>query len=246
MDLEQVKGFAAANSRALSETNKLARCVDGRYENIDDMPLLAKPGADAGDLMIAFGALNDLKLSLPNERVLQTVLDVVGGAANFRFHTDDHAGEVPGMGCGHIKQAKLDPIAYGLEQSQIDYIYDELPRLLDQGAEQITLHGDHAEQAVIVVDSETHGLVPLVRTDEGLQEAFIYQQTLHQGQLRTLVRLLHEASVEAGHTVEEQQVSVSATNVFAKQLGQTLDRLAKGLPIYNVHINSSGQAEVKE
>src|SRR6476469_259842 len=140
MNLEQVQTFVEKNRRELNDKNKLARCVDGRYENIADMPLAAKPGADAGDLMALFGALNILGQSLPDEAALKIIIDSLGGAQNFRFHTDDHADQsVPGIGCGHIKQAKLDPESYGVTAEQMEFILNELPKLLEQGANQEVL-----------------------------------------------------------------------------------------------------------
>jgi hypothetical protein len=71
MTEEQALKFVEAAKLPLSDSNKLARCVDGRYENMPDMPLAAKPGGDAGDLMALFAALNMLGQSLPNEEVVK-------------------------------------------------------------------------------------------------------------------------------------------------------------------------------
>lgn len=245
MNIDEAKVFVEKNSRQLNDENRLARCVDGRYENIPNMPLISKPGADAGDLMVAFGALNILQTDLPKEDVMMSVLEVIGGVKNFRFHTDSHAdSSTPGIGCGHIKQAKTDPQSYGLKQQQIDFIFDQLPKLLGHGAVQEVLQGEHAEQAVIVVDSEINGVEPLWRDGENIREAFIYQKTLHSEQLQKLTKILQQKLAATGQVFEEQIISKAIDEAFGKQLTETLNRLANGLPVYTAEINEVGEVVI--
>lgn len=248
MNLEEAKTFVESNKVVLTEENKIARCVDGRYENITNFPMIAKPGGDTGDILAVFGALNILGKELENEKVFELVINNIGGLTKFNFHSDDHADpNVPGLGCGHIKQAKLDPSAYGVTQEQIDYIFDQLPELITQGAHQEILHGDHAEQAVIVVDSVTYGVMPLHRGDErSLEEAFIYQKTIHQNQLDELSRKVYSLLQESGDTVTEPQVMEATNEAFGKQLGETLNRLAKDLPVFVATIDDLGSVNISQ
>lgn len=241
MNLDEAQTFVDMTSQALTDTNKYARCVDGRYEGIKNCPMIAKPGGDVGDVMAAFGALNLLNLSLAPEKVLDAVIQVAGGIEHFNFHTDDHAEPSDvGLGCGHIKQAKLDPASYGVTAEQMEFIVSQLSGLLEKGAHQEVLHGDHAEQAVIVVDSETHSLLPLARIGDNVREAFIYQKTLHTQQLDQLVKLLQEALASDGQAVEEQAIRTAIYDAFGKQLAETLKRLANGLPVYTAMIDAEG------
>ncbi|HEX3099685.1 MAG TPA: hypothetical protein VHQ41_01790 [Patescibacteria group bacterium] len=247
MNLNQVTEFVEASKIAITDANKFARCVDGRYENIVDMPLGAKPGGDVGDVIAAFGALNLLQKHLDPQVVIDTVLKLTDGANHFNFHTDTHADpSAIGLGCGHLKQAKLDPVAYGLTQDQIDFLANALPGLLEQGAHQEVLQGDHAEQAVVVVDSEAYGVVPLLRNGEDLQEAFVYQKTLHGKQLDKLANLLQESLAAKAEVVESADVRKALDEAFGKQLTETLKRLADGLPVYVAKINAEGQVEIAE
>lgn len=203
--------------------------------------MIAKPGADAGDVMAAFGALNILKVVVPPELVVGAVVNAVGGTDRFKFHTDDHSepNEL-GVGCGHLKQALTDPESYGVTKEQMDYIFLQLPALVEQGAEQVVLHGDHAEQAVIVIDSEQFGVIPLIRLGPTLREAFIYHKTLHTQQLDKLVNLLQEVLATQGQAFEEFAIRKALDDAFGKQLGETLKRLASGLPVYTASIDAEG------
>lgn len=249
MNDEQVVQFAEAARIPLAVDNLISRCVDGRYENIEQFPVVAKPGGDAGDALIAFGAMNILDRDLDHAAVFEAVIRAVGGKEKFNFHTDEHAendGALAGMGCGHIKHAKNDPNAYGVKAEQINYIFEQLPILISQGANQEVLQGAHAEQAVVVVHSEYFGLKPLVRSEGGaLLEAFIYQQTSHEKQLDSLARNLQEVFAVAGMVVEEPDIRKAIDDAFAKQLNETLQRLAKDLPVYTVSIDDQGKVELQ-
>ncbi len=247
MNKEQIQEFVEANKVALTEQNKFSRCVDGRYEHNTDYPMIAKPGGDAGDIMTIISALNILNVNVEEQKIVDLVIQELGGAEYFNFHTDDHADpNVPGIGCGHLKQAKLDPIAYGLEQEQIDFIFAELPSLLSQGSHQEVLHGDHAEQAVFVVDSEAYGLLPMTTENSEVQEVFVYQKTLHMQQLKNFATKLHSMLLEEGHAFEEHEILKALDDAFSKQLTETLGRLAKGLPVFIVKISETGEVEIIE
>lgn len=245
MTEEQAVSFVEATKKPLTDTNKLARCVDGRYENIDDMPMAAKPGGDAGDVMALFGALNLLGQSLPDNAVMKIITDCLGGTNNFRFHTDDHSDPaVLGIGCGHIKQAKFYPAAYGLNQDQIDFVFQQLPNLVTKGAHQEIVKGDHAEQAVIVVDSEDFGIEPLLRKGDSFEEVFVYQKTLHEHQLDKIAKETQEVLAAEGSVIEEQLIRKALDDAFGKQLTETLQRLAKDLPVYTAKISANGEVDI--
>lgn len=246
MNEQQVLEFAEAAKVTLSDTNLKARCVDGRYEG-EDVSMIAKPGGDTGDLMAAFGALNELNIQLDPQVVLDAVLTEINGAVNFQFHTDEHAEHDQagtGMGCGHLKKAVLEPAAYDLTPEQLQFIAQELPGLLERGAHQEVLRGNHAEQATIVVESEHYGLKPLVRTAEGVTSVFVYQKTVHQQQLDKLARELQEKIAATGRPVEEAAVKQALDKAFGQQLAVTLERLAKDLPVYTVSIDEHGNVSL--
>jgi len=239
MTPEQIISFVNANKIPISAENKLSRCVDGRYDNLENFPVVAKPGGDAGDMMVAFAAINLLDIKLSHAGITNAIAEVVGGKNKLNFHTDEHAEHEKaghGMGCGHLKNARLNPDLYGMNQNQIDYIFNELPKLLKEGSHEEVLHGEHEEQAVIVVVSDKYGLKPLLKTDDGVQEAFIYHQTLHEEQLDKLARVLQMAVADTGKAIEEQEIRVALKEAFGKQLVATLNKLANGKPVYNVRI----------
>ncbi len=247
MHSRQVEKFVDQNKFPITPANLQSRCVDGRpavAEQGEYLPAVSKPGSDVGDLMIALGSLNELGLKIAPEKVLEIILENNGGVQNFKFHTDSHTEDKqvgPGLGCGHINKATIDPEDYHLTSEQTEFIKNVLPSLLEKGAKQVVLHGDHEEQAVLVVLSSKYGVRPY--TDEA--QAFIYQQTLHQQQLDSLAKPLSKYLASIGQEIDESKLRLTIDQVFAKQLGATLSRIAKGLPMYKVEISDVGDVQVE-
>lgn len=245
MNLDEAQTFVEMNSKLLDGTNKYSRCIDGRYENAGDLAMIAKPGADVGDVMVLFGALNFLKISLPNEAVLAVVVEAVGGPQHFNFDTDDQTEPTDfAAGCDHFAQARYNPEAYGLTAEQISFISTQLAGLVQQGARQEVLHGNYAEQAVIVVDSESHSISPLLHLGDNVRAAFVYQKTLHTQHLDVLAKKLQEALAVNGQAIEQDALRTAIYDASAKQLGATLKLLAKNLPVFTALIDEQGEVSI--
>lgn len=242
MTPEVLENFIHHNKVTVTTANLLDRCVDGRYQYGDttDFAAIAKPGASAGDVVLAFGAVNRLQKQLPNQTILDTVVKSLGGIQNFMFHTDQKAvdaGKDHGMGCGHLRFARTEPDAYGVASDQMEFLFAKLPELLQQGASQIVLEGDHRETDVVVIDSEEFSLRPQRDINGQHEEVFVYQENLHANQLDTLAKLLQEAYAEIGEVVEESDIRLALDQAFAIQLGASLSRLANGYPVHRVTFN---------
>jgi hypothetical protein len=232
---EEIAGF-------IGETLYLAsipgsRCVDGRYLPDNNLPALARPGADAGYLMVAYAALRSLGVEADPDKITQAILSITGGESNFCLHTDSHAmhgtetKDLPAAGCGHFKLAKKDPESYGLASEDISAISQILSDLISKGARNTVLDGDHGEQAIIVVNSKTHSIKS--STPEGTQ-AFILQKTLDDERLLELAEKLSEI-ISGKEGVEKAVFEASE-----KQLQKTLASLAPDISPVVVEISENG------
>lgn len=247
MDIEQAQEFANAQKVPLTAQNMHSRCVDGRYEG-DGLPMIAKPGGDIGDVMVLMAAANELGVKLDPHQALEIVTKRVGGVSEFQCHTDEHAENehaAHGMGCGHFKKSLLEPEVYGLSKEQTEALAKEVNLVVEQGAHEEVLHGDHAEQAVLVVESDKYGIAPLRRTEQGVQEAFVYQKGVHQNQLKEMAKDSQELLAEQGIEVSLSDMEKAVEDSFTKQLTATLQRLAVGLPVFSVVFDEVGNAIAK-
>lgn len=212
---------------------------------------LAKPGADIGDLMIVFAANREYGLEIKKEKIFKAVLETVGGFENFRFHTDDHnlnsKSEILNsfLGCGHFKQAYQDSAAYSLSKEEIKAINKFLTEAKKKGAKGEVLQGEHLEGAVLIVKGDHWSIAPQLMLNNEVIEAFIYQKTLDDKRRRILAKHLLPY-VKAPFSVDEEYLYQIMSQVADNQLLETVSRLAKDLPVYEVAFEEDGGFEIKQ
>lgn len=222
-----------------AKNSVLSRCIDGRYQNSDDIAALAIPGADAGELGAIFALANTFGYTLDMQKALDALIEVVGGVKNIQFHTDSHAeaGKILG-GCGHIKQMGVDFERYSLTEEQLDFIKKSFVSLKEQGAQEIVLQGDHREAALLFIKG-TYGVLPqftLGREDGNRKvHIFVFQRTLADIRHRLLAqKLIDTKAIQCEGGLDEETVFLALSETMEDHLMETTKRLAVGLPIFEV------------
>lgn len=242
--------FVSGASYEIKEGKVHACCVDGREEGADAE--LSVPGADAGYFLIALAAVRELGLEPSDElrtRILDAVVEMVGGPGEFRFHTDSHARhdaksgapaeETVARGCGHLKLAEKDPGSYGLVPGDMLAVFGKLAELARQGTQEVVLDGEHGERAVFVVNDSAHGL----RHQADGRQAFVFHAGLNRATLRELAQKLMGMPELAGAGLNNGLAN-TLEGVSDRQRTLTVNALAAGRPIYSVGFNEAGEAEV--
>ncbi len=246
----EAEAFVLEAAYEIGDRPVLSCCVDGRYDGADaEAAPLARAGADAGDMLIAIAALRRLqaenKLALEDnflrQSSIQAAIRAAGGAKNFRLHTDDHhlrggssddvlPESLTARGCGHLGQAEKDPAAYGLSAEDVKAVFGALTNLKEEGAEEVVLSGGHGEGAVFVVKAKSLGLRHAVNG----RQAFVFHEARHDERLDLLAEELLSLPQlrETGLSAEELTGAMRQSS--GDQTMETLRRLAKGLPIYEV------------
>lgn len=215
-------------------------CVDGRYPPGVDKGRIARPGGDGGDVMVLLALRDEGRLNLPESELTPEALTLrVMRAVNkegreFTIHTDDH------VGCAHLAKAADPQTAqpYGVksEDMQRVIVFAE-KRAQGGGRIRITrLPGPHAEQGVLVIDSENW----TVNHSNGSTQFFVYDQKRDINYVEQLVPALNIPGLTAANFLR----------VAEKQRNATLNSVAKDpqgnpLPYFLVKVNLSGQPGVE-
>jgi hypothetical protein len=202
---------------------------------------VARPGADAGYFMVALAAVRSMGFkdaSRLQPAIFDAVIRSLGGAKQFRFHTDEHAArefqdkpeeQKVARGCGHLRQAEKDPRAYGLEPEDMSAIFGRLSALKKEGASEVVLRGEHRERAVIVVDSPKFGFR---RGDGNGFQVFVYHAALDRLRLEKLAGEL--AKIAELRDISAEVLRGALIAASDREREETLRRLAAGLPIFAV------------
>ncbi|MDO8610766.1 MAG: hypothetical protein Q7R95_09550 [bacterium] len=79
----QAQEFVLENKYPVAkEIRLLSRCIDCRYVNDENLPALAFPGADVGELALLFATANDFGLEMDIKKAIATFIEVIGGVKN--------------------------------------------------------------------------------------------------------------------------------------------------------------------
>lgn len=241
-----------------------ARCLDGRYK--PGAGVIAMPGADVGvlalGLMAASWIYGKTGKEMVMEEVRQTIFGVVGGAANFSYHTDrlSLSGSTERYdGCSYCRLLSTHPklfAPYALDVGQLATLHHTLEGLEREHVKPDVLRGGHDEMAVLLVQNVRNivDCVPLgpdeirrsrklwvldnyaVLRGVGRRRTFVYQRDLAEARILALADALG-SSVKADADLLDR-LRVLLQNIAAVHISRTLRQLARGLPAYNVYIDA--------
>jgi len=156
------------------------------------------------------------------------------------------------IGCGHLRLMTQFSEVYGLRQGLVVAFIRGFFRRLWAGAaglDYVVLEGAHAEQAVvnIVVDGDVWPFtrVPLIQPAGAIQIFVNHPQvvTFLRAQIAGFFALHSGIGVEPE---EHGKIAARMAELGGQQLGATLERLAKGLPIFEARFLADGTLQVTE
>ena len=234
-----------------------SRCIDGRYEKklkVEDdilLPALATPGGDLGELALILATGNAFGFEVDINKVFATLSQILGGEENFHFHTDDHGDlKIPASGCGHWRQIQSDPKSYNLQSSDIKSLSLILNAVALKMRKPIVLHGDHREGAILMIKGDW-GVYPqyYFKTEEKeiLVQVFVYHQTLVNKRHRLLAKkLIENQAVKLYPGCDEEYLYEVISEEGENHFFETLNNLAKGLPIFKVEFEKNGGFKIDD
>jgi len=249
LNSSQVQLLVKENSYKVDEKNKfLSRCIDGRYKNSPNLAALALPGADLGELALILATANDFGFEVDQEKIFQTLVEVVGGLKKFSYHTDSHHGGLA-LGCGYFSQILKDFQAYNLKKKDVKFLEEKLRFLQKNNVLPVILEDNHIEGAALIVKGN-FGVYPrfVIETEEGKKEVsvFVYQQTLIDQRHRVLAKkLIENKAVKLFNNLDEEYLYEVLSEEANIHFLETINRLASDLPLFEVFFDNFGRFSLK-
>jgi rhodanese-related sulfurtransferase len=155
-----------------------------------------------------------------------------------------HLCAVPHMGCGHLKFVMSDEEHYSVRPELTEHFLRAFHHLRWAGApeiEWVMLGGDHAERAVLSIVTEgelkSWTRVPLISPQVAGQQVFVNHpqvSNLFRAELASFLCFEGIVPPEKEERLLEEMCSLAGT-----QAGHTLNRLAKGLPLFEVRFKGN-------
>jgi hypothetical protein len=167
----------------------------------------------------------------------------------------EHLVQPAHVGCGHIKLALTRPDDYGIRPELITSFFEAFYRGLWDGARDfhwVVLGGDHAEGAVVNVYLEGElwpfSKVPMIAPSIGGVQMFVNhpQVVAHMREQTARFAFGPVAAYMPTPALNPDALMAEIPRLGAQQTGHTLQALAAGLPVFDVHFTTRGEFEVKE
>lgn len=183
---------------------------------------------------MALGVLNEsekkhksfsLKL---RQKVLEEILNLVGGPQKFMFHNDNHNLGEMALVCRHFRQVKNNPKIYGLTNKDINLILNFLKKVKAKGAKEIILKGKHNESVILVIETRGWGSIRNI----GNTEAFVFYKSLYEDFLNKLILKL--INWPEFNFLSLKNFKNLFLGVGEKQFNETFKKLAPNLPIFMI------------
>lgn len=234
-------------------------CVDGRAKQ----NVVGVPGGNAGEFLLALAAADKVSRSPFNPTLINMAMRrYINRFGMFYMHTDEHVLEQmnvtekelrnpseshrerllsqlvrpENIGCGHIMLQLTQNEKYDVRPQLVQAFLQEFYRELWRGNHDVeldVLHGQHAEGAVLVVQTDTkptnHSMIPTVRPNIYGQQAFVYHPQMADYMREEAVEYCTE--IFNLPTKLKDAYESELRLIGASQLNATLESLAKGLPI---------------
>lgn len=246
-----IHNLVSANKyKVENRTQFLSRCIDGRYENAEDLAPLAIAGADFGDMAVLYATGRQYGFDVDREKALQSLKDVVA-PGKLQWHTDEHGDTtVPGSGCGHLKQLRTDPAAYGLQEEDLEILNQQLIKESKAGGNEVLLKGEHQEGAVVFIKGNYSVKTRYQLEDETgskLVEVFVFHRSLVDARHKVWAQKLIElGAVQLHDNLDEEYLYEVLSNTTDDHLFETAKRLAKDLPIFYVTFAEDGSFKTEQ
>ncbi len=229
------------------------RCNDGRHtHNTNELSAFAIPGGDMGQLMIIASSGKRYGFDIDLDASYKILCDIVSGEHNLGFHTDSihYASKNMWDGCEYIRALRADPSRYGLTIQDIEECLSYFNHAVKRGITPQVLQGEHREGALLVVYGG-YGVCPGTRLSiEGHTkeiQVFVHQMNLMNSRHRRLAfELIKQNAVQLHAGCDEEYLYEVFSETAETHLFESIKFQKRGIPVYEVHIDTKTEFDIKE
>ena len=230
--------FVNANKYLPDPSKKiLSRDINGLYPNSPELPPVAFPGGDFGELAVFLSAANIYGFQIDTEKLLKTYISVIG-IENFSL------AQSSGKGFTYYEQLISNFKDYTLMEDQMEFLKNMREDLVSKGAHEIVFNQESNEGALFFIKGK-YALYPTFELEtEDMKvkvSAYLYHQTfIDERHLSIAKKLLENKAVTLFEGLDENYLSEVLSTTAEDHLFETMKRVAKGVPIYEVTFKDDG------
>lgn len=247
LTLEQIEELIHENQYAFKGKKYESRCFSGHHENSNDLPALALPGGDMGELAVILAASLTYGFECNILECAKILKKVVGVAKTNNFqHSVDTAAEQ----CRYLHLLSENPEIYSLNKESVEQLFRTL-----QQSELATKTGkmreDKQKESACIIFQGENGLLPHYhfKDIQGDIDAriFIYHKTLIDERRKEFSQKLYQSkAVKLFEGFTDEYLYEVLSEIGDSHLFETLHMIDSNLPIYSASYITSENLEVEK
>jgi hypothetical protein len=234
LDPEYARQFVSSNTYDVSpETALRMRCIDGNYANDPQLPAIAFPGGDLGDLAVIYASAQSFGFEADAGRCLEVLLEMIGGSQHFSLYESPN--KILTEYLPFVAQLELD-------QSWEDSLLSQAQEMGNQGA-RIHVPPEYREESALIKVKSEFGLFPQyeVQTDSGQfrTSVYVYHQTLLDRRRKRLSEMLIQTgAVTLFEGCEEEYLFDALSETSDYVFFYALEDELRHIPLYSARISA--------
>lgn len=252
LNLEEVESLIYKNSYLVNETEPyISRDSCGEYSNSDNIPALALPGGDIGQLFALFSAANSYAFGLDESKIPKIFMEIIGEKNHISFHSDhDTIQSLHDISCKSVRYITEHSADYDITQQDISSINTIITSLKSNHQLLYPTKSDVKEGAILLVTGN-YGVLPRFSfmTDNGIisGSVFVYQKTLADKRNKLFAKKLYEENaVTLFEGLDEEYLYGAIADTMEIHFYQTIQHTLVDIPLYTVTFNESGTYTVEK
>ena len=225
-----------------------SRCICGIYENSSNLPALAIPGGDLGEIAIALASAYSFGFEISYKGLQDSLKEIIGNKN--RIKSILNYGHDPYL-CPYLRALNKYPQQYGFGDEAKEQ-FNELIRDFGISKDRLIIEPFKSknEQALIILQG-SKGIYPryVFETDYGRWESsvLIYQKTLVNLRHKALSKkLVEKRDVKLFKGLDEEYLYEVISEMTDTHLFETLQHIDSALPIYSVTVPENNDIDIKK
>lgn len=247
LTLDQVEELISENFYDFSGNKYQSRCFSGHYENTTDLPALALPGGDIGELCVSLAASIEYGFECNLKKTAEIIKNIaVKGRSKSFQHSMLHAAEE----CRYLHLLSENPEIYSLENGSVDHLFGTLEQSELVPKTEKKDQESTKENACIVFEGEK-GILPQYVFSSAQQEisarVFIYHKSLVDERRKIIAKELYENNaVDLYEGLNDEYLYEVMSELGDSHLFETINKIDNKLPIYSASLTTSGKLKVEK
>jgi hypothetical protein len=252
LSINDVTELVRTNIYLPEEDIKLqSRCMDGRYKEIKDLPALALPAGDIGDIATLYIAATSYGFEVDYEKAFLTFQEVIGGFEHLTrvnaniLNTPEKTAQID-----EIEKIVTDYASFSLTESAVSELKKQYIYIKDKQKNNVEITLDHKEGAIIMINGE-YGVYPQCElfTENGRinTQVYVYHQTYANRRHQQLAKKLIETkSVVLYPGCDEEMLYDALIDTSENVFFEMTKLIAPELPLYSVEVDERQKIKIAD